>query len=221
MDDSDAFAAPAAYDPYQLPDLNYWCQMPFWTSFELTCLSCGFDPHRLGALTFEDRQQEAALWNFLFTRRFFIDRHIEASHLDEHIGPIEGIVFLDQRGHEVIPALLSYCHLHSDKRTNWAAMCRIQSRALSEAHTELRKLTAQLASNSVSKPQSVSALQNKLKTVQRILTGVAKHQYGYNPKAARSTAPGQIVEDCAEENITVSPDTVRSHLREGAEQLED
>lgn len=208
------------YDPYRSPDYTFWCRSPFWNAEELTYLSLGFDPWLLPELSLDERLAEPEIWQAISRRYFLISRHIEANQLSEKIGPLEGLRFLEGIGEEVVGPLIDYLEEFADQRTNLAALCNVQAHALSEMHRQIRVLTSKLEASESDRPQEMSGLKKKLHKVQGILAGVAVAQYNYRPSALRNKAPSQIVEDCQFVGLSVSDDTVRLHLREGAEQLD-
>ncbi|TXH49242.1 MAG: hypothetical protein E6Q93_25410 [Burkholderiaceae bacterium] len=53
-------------------------------------------------------------------------------------------------------------------------------------------------------------------TLLKLVIGMAIGGYGYEPEAARSKTPGEIVADLAKRGIAVSDDTVRKYLKEAA-----
>jgi hypothetical protein len=53
----------------------------------------------------------------------------------------------------------------------------------------------------------------------KLVIGMAIKGYTYDPSAAKSDAPGEIVEDLAECGLEIDPDTVRKYLKMGAELL--
>lgn len=209
-----------AYDPYAMADLSYWCKMPYWTSAELTFLSCGYDPRKLGQMTPLDRSHEPALWDYLERRHMLIVRFISAGHLFDRITPMEGVMFLSDIQEPVIDPLLDFCHQQGYKRTNWRALYRTQTTELNEAKKQIAALQRQVQEIAEDSSHEAGALWNKLQKTQDILLGLAMYQYAYDPKALRSGVPKQISEDCAHENVSVSDDTIRNNLREAAERLE-
>lgn len=54
-------------------------------------------------------------------------------------------------------------------------------------------------------------------TLLKLVIGMAKGAYSYDPNQSKSDVPKEIVDDLARHGITVSPDTVRKYLKEGAE----
>ena len=54
-------------------------------------------------------------------------------------------------------------------------------------------------------------------TFQKLVIGMAKGGYGYDPKAAKSPIPVQISADLAKMGIMITDDTVRKYLKAAAE----
>lgn len=75
----------------------------------------------------------------------------------------------------------------------------------------LQRLIASLDTDSV-KPLSTTERNSLLK----IVIGMAIGGYGYDPKAAKSPVPKQIMDDLASLGVSIDNDTVRNHLREAA-----
>lgn len=208
------------FDLYRSPDYKFWCRLPFWTTVELTYLSFGFDPLLMQGLSAEDRNSEPEVWYAIESRYFLISRHIEANQFSEKNGPLAGIEFLLGIGEEVFGPLASYLERYADQRTNLAGLCSMQAKALQKMSEQVRMLTAELEATEDAHPQAISGLKNKLQKAQAILAGVAMAQYRFRPNAARNKAASQIVEDCRDVGLSVSDDTVRNNLREGAEQFD-
>ena len=59
----------------------------------------------------------------------------------------------------------------------------------------------------------------ELATLHRLIIGMATKFYGYDASASRSPIPTRIVNDLADFGLELSPETVRTHLREASKLL--
>jgi hypothetical protein len=66
------------------------------------------------------------------------------------------------------------------------------------------------------RPQSTRQRDNML----RLIAAMAIDKYGYDPKANKSLAPGHISEAASDLGFSITPETVRSYLQQGAQDLE-
>ena len=96
-----------------------------------------------------------------------------------------------------------------------------QSRALeSEQHVEtlakrVNDLEAAIADGAINN----SAATRERDSLLKLVIGMAVGGYGFDPKGGRSPIPAQIATDMQTRGLSLSDDTIRKYLREGAELL--
>ncbi len=85
---------------------------------------------------------------------------------------------------------------------------------LSEKSAETQKLTEELKRVSTS-----SAVTRKMKTLQRLVIGMAADKFHYNPENIQNSAISNIKSALDRQGISLDEDTIRAHLKESSEFL--
>lgn len=219
------------------PDFGYWAKLPYWNIEEAVALVLGRDPkyaNRKGVqpylnVSWGARQYEQTL--------VIAERAVGMQQLTN--GTIPGPFLAWAKRYDIsVPAELEaavtkYGGFIGDWKTLYdqalaqrdAALERENKLAdmIETAKHQVADLTSQLSTRAAlaatgSKPRK-EADPREVDTLRKLCIGLAIGGYGYNPADRRSTKVPEIVSDLERLGVMVSDDTVRKHLKAGADML--
>jgi hypothetical protein len=109
----------------------------------------------------------------------------------------------------------------TENNEKWAALAKEQQARIGMLLGEVQRLKTPTAGE---KSNSITAHDRALGTRERegllkMIAGMAKVGYRYDPKANRSTVTSEIASDLAQAGVPLDADTVRKRLRDAAELL--
>ena len=189
-------------------DFVYWSKIPRWTLEEATALSFGKAPEFVNSDKVEAYHGQSSFADDYSKRLSLLLRAQEAEELPVSISPAEFISWAEQTGIALPEDLVDAVR---------ASAGRIEDRrSLAAERDELREEVKRLKGEAVrEKPLST----RERETLLKIILGIARGGYGYNPTEGRSPIPKQIADDLATFGILVSDDTVRQKLKDASDTI--
>lgn len=209
-DNRDPVAAALACRPLiQLPPdtpidedaCHFWARMPKWTAEEFLTLAVGRDPRMVSAQTIADNPDHYSVADDLELIDAIGSRDGSAFLLSTGRAPNWWIEWTDQ--HEL--------PFHQPLREAVAKKAKRDAEREAAASTQCEKQPASREGETIGTRQRESLL--------KLIIGMAVGGYGYDPRSLRSPIPAQIATDLEIRGLSLSDDTIRKYLREGADLL--
>ena len=209
-------------DGFESADYEHWARVIFWSAGEATAMALGCEPvsrerdsRRLHSLMQfgSEADQEFVRRAAKMTR--LVERHFGNSHFIVKIEPSKFLFWLrDQRlwiPDGMAEAIAEFDHPLIDWQAR-ATAAETNSEKLAKRVSELEGVIADGAINSSSQTRERDSLL-------KLFIGMAVKGYAYDPKAARSSVASEISIDLQLLGLSLSDDTIRKYLRDGAEIL--
>lgn len=175
-------------------DFVYWSQSPYFTLHEAVLLSLGVEPGSISEDTVEtlaarNTEEQENLWEPL---RYLLRRR-------------EQMLRQFRRGS-------SRVQISPRDLFAWFEVVQL------EIHPEFKSMYLDsLAKSQGTERGAPKADKREIDTICQLFAAMAIEYYGYDPHSARSPVPREIVELAASMGISIPDDTVRKHLRRGAD----
>lgn len=180
-----------------------WSQLALWTLQEAVVLTLGKNPDTWSSL---DDTVEFSLLGMRFAKlRRRISRAKDARELTDPVSPKEFIAWADTNGVSIPPWFKQ--NVDQGQATD--------PKGLYETSHQLSAVTSELEGLKVPDRPVGGKERN---TFLKLVLGMALRGYGYDPHASRSPKAKEIAEDLAELGIPLDEDTVRTKLREAADE---
>ena len=187
-------------EPFANAEYDHWVRQPAWSMEEATALLLGKDPDVIDLLAlrnFNGAIGFAAKFNRLLYK---LQEAKERGELSENVPPMALIAWA--RAHQIeVPSELT-----ASIEAHIAGMPK-QHPQETQGEPDGRAVT----------PNERTAWAKEKESLLKMVIAMAIRGYGYDPRALKSDVPGEIVNDLAELGISLDGDTVRKHLRAGAE----
>lgn len=215
MSDSDPVILPRWL---RRPDYQHWARLDRWKNFEVVGLAMGFSPDPSIRPSTRAALVKSAI-DDAFARRLenttrLVDRYFASARI-RSVAPETCLAWMrDQRlwiPEGMAEAIEEYCRPFVD----WKTRCEAAETAARDAALRIDELEAELARGAIGESSSTRERDSLLK----LFVGMAVEQYGFDPKAIRSPVAMQIASDVARAGLSITDDTIRKYLREGAELL--
>jgi hypothetical protein len=200
---------------------RFWARAKVWTKEECLALALGAEPiyeapddplrsyradHRSGdQREYEERMDRMAV---------LIVRHFGHLPHGATITPTVFLHWLKELELWIPDGMAEAVERFDGSAVDWKVRAETAERSLDEVHTRLAGLEAQRLTGADA-PVATRERESLLKLV----IGMAIGGYGFDPKASRSPIPAQIASDLQTGGLSITDDTVRKYLREGAELL--
>lgn len=218
MTDESAVILPAGMTP---ANYRFWARAKVWTKEECLALALGAEPideapddpldsyradrRSADQREFEERRDRMAV---------LIVRHFRHSPNGAQITPTVFVNWLRELELWIPDGMAEAVQRFDGNAVDWKARAETAERSLDEVHTHLAGLEAQRLTGADA-PVATRERESLLKLV----IGMAVGGYGFDPKASRSPIPAQIASDLQTRGLSMTDDTIRKYLREGAELL--
>lgn len=174
-------------------DEDVWASFEFWDYLDIEYLILDIDPDKLAVhdtldLTELQKEKRRKL-------RRILDRLRQRSGNRQSIRPLDAIAHLQRVGHNFPERLVD----------------AVQTAARAKETESENKRSAW-------KPNQESALQKEVKTLRKVLLGVAVERFRYSPED-RSSGVSNMADCLIERGISVHTDTLRKHLQIAHQEL--
>lgn len=225
------------HQPWAKADFSHWSKAADWTLDEAIALSFGKAPEhvtweKVTPLTVISpfagqyaRRRDLALralrWKQLFDPVFPGIFLAWAKRIDIAVPPeleaavaARGVQIADWRSlfEDQKKAYESHREMYERHVNDWKDAVRQRDEFIDELKTEIRQLQA---APSPEKPLGTRERENLL----RLVIGMAIGGYGHKPSDKRSSTASDVTSDLLEAGLSISDDTVRKYLQEGADLL--
>ena len=175
-------------------DYEYWVKLATWEIYQATALLLGRRPDDIDITAIENHSHDC-----IFAKKYVnLFRLIENWHwkpeLPRTSGPREFLAWA-KKFQVSVPEGLS------------SAFEEVHTLENMERDVELNDLPA----------RSKSAATKERNSILKLVLGIAKAQYGYDPNPARSSTTTQICEDLDSVGLSLDPQTIRKILKEAAD----
>lgn len=181
-------------------DFDHWSRAAYWTIDEAIALSFGKEPEVVMWQKIEPLKDKTSFAKSFAKRRDLANRARLTKKLSEPVVPALFLIWANEMNIELPTALVSEIEKLSAKITNWEA-----------AYQKLKAEFDGLTEKSNIKPESTRKTENLLQA----FTAIATDAYGYDPEAAKSTAPADIARALQHHGKEIDPKTIRTWLKEG------
>lgn len=181
-------------------DFVHWSKAVYWTIDEAIALSFGKEPEAVTWQKIEPLKNKTAFAKGFAKRRDLASRAVLAKKLSEPVLPAHFLAWANEMNIELPSVLVSEIEKLGATRINWEA-----------AYQKLKAEFDTLAEKSNLKPESTRKTENLLQA----FAAIAIDAYGYDPDAAKSTAPADIAKALQQHGKDVDPKTIRTWLKEG------
>ncbi len=222
-----AVAAEAAMF-YNLPDamadIRHWSRAAYWTLEEATALALGRDPARVNSKALAAYKDRSGLPSRYFRQLDLAKRALWAGQLYDPVLPTVYLAWAKRMQLEMAADLVGSVEELGLPIADWKSLYETASAALTAQEAATRRaletvtlLQGELAATRTEVAQSLGTRERE--SLLKLVIGMAKKGYSYDPAALRSDRVPEIVGDLERCGIALSADTVRKYLRQGAELL--
>lgn len=191
------------HEPRAVADFAHWSKMPIWTPDEATALSLGKAPEVVNWETIKPHVLELPFADRYSKRRALLLRAAGAGELRE-IPPGTFVAWSERRGVDVPPELKNAVRAAQQGIEDWDSL-----------RAERDDLKSKLANVERDKPPST----RERGTLYKMIIGMAKRKYRYDPNAGKQHAARSIMADLEQCGLSVTHDTILKYLREAAAEL--
>jgi len=221
-------AAAEAKKFYHLPDatadFRHWSKASYWTVEEATALALGKDPSRVNSQVLTSYKGLGGLPSQFIRHLDLAKRAVWAGQLYDPMVPTIYLAWAKRMHIEVATELVDAIEELGLQIGDWKGLYEKAAEALTvqEAATKAAMETAKVLSNELVKARATMAQTlgtRERDSLLKLVIGMAKGGYAYDPAALRSDRVPEIVADLERLGIPLSADTVRKYLREAAEHL--
>ncbi len=199
---------------FSAPEANanfaHWSKVDLWTLDEATALSLGKAPEVVGYGSLVNRglEDRSPFTRAYMNRRHLLTRAKEAGTLEFPVLPAAYVSWAEQRGvalpEDLISAVASAGYRIEERNTLLA-----ERDSLLEV---VQRLQMEAAKEKPLNPKERNSLQ-------RMVLGMAKVNYGYDPTKERNSAVTRIARDLEGVELDVGDDTVRRRLKEANDEV--
>ena len=214
MDDPISSPVFEIVEPLSAAEFTYFARARFWSNDEATCLALGVDPRckepaqRAFKLATGDKKRQLLRFIYDHARlKALLDRHF-LQHDERNRTPRFWIDWLSQMKLPCPDVLVAAVAEYGGPAIDWKQRAERAVADLEAANQRIGELEKAIVDGTL-----------KRETMLRVIVGIALEQYHYEPTKGRNTAAKQISEDLALHGISVTDDTIRKFLNEGAELL--
>lgn len=198
--------------PFSQTDLKQWAKMPFWNTFEASCLTYGFEPNSISQI---DRSELEKYPDDLSKVEFRIElfsRAIEMEELSRQIRPAEALDYLDARD-ETYPGILKEI---TSKIKHFGTLVGFEQGKLRETLQAISDIKPSL-NDSLSPPQK-AGMTKKIDSLERLLLTVCVEFVCFDPDKPQNPTFKMIEQAMHQHEIKpLKPDTIRAHLHRSAD----
>ena len=189
---------------------------------EATALGLGACP-RITTVLVRNRERSSlrpGLDDLRFLNRYLNLRTLTERHFGTHpqrkrITPTGFVTWLRELHLFVPPGLQAAVARHSEPLVDWQAEANRLRGERDDFQGRVSLLEATLADGAV----NTSAQTRERDSLLKLVIGMACGGHGYDAKGGRSPIAGQIASDLQTRGLSLSEDTIRKYLREGADLL--
>jgi hypothetical protein len=218
--------------PHAAADFVHWSKMAHWTLDEAVALSFGKAPE---VVNWEQVRKYLQLSPFAVEYMRRREIAVRAASWKQLYDPVLPTIFLAwaKRIEIEVPAALVEAVAKRDRIADWKSMYdelvatyeereKVWQDALETREgltTSLQLRITELEAQRVNESPEKSLGTRERDTLLKIVIGMAREGYKYDPKSSRSNIPQEIADDLAKHGIPLDVDTVRKWLRQAAEFL--
>ena len=227
-------------------DFEFWARQSYWTADEGLLLLFGRDPRRVSVSALEKTRFASPLARKFFDERQIVERAIVMKQIAKSNVPTFFLGWAERTGFEIPTELKRIIRERGEQIADWKThvdslhetiegykkivdgksqiidQSRELYQALEREKEGYQKLIAALrdkcdALETRSQPESLGTRERN--TLLKLVIGMAKGGYGFDPRQSRNPATADIVGDLNRLGLDVSADTVLKWLRAGADLL--
>ena len=224
--------------PRAKPDLEFWSKASVWTLEEATALSLGRDP---GFINWKSMESQTLISSFAHAYKNVRELVLRAKQVGQLFEPVlPGFFIAWAKRIEIYfpPELEELIRAKGHQIANWQDMYNQIRTELGEHQESTGRLLAGKDRVVAVKDEEIAQLRERIEalladshqrsaqdkplgtrekeSLLKLIIGMAKKGYSYDPGAARSEAIPDIVGDLQRCGVALDQDTVRKWLREAA-----
>ena len=206
----------------EAPDYAFWARAKKWSEEEATLLAVGCDPasvrglqNRIMHMQHSTNTDEQMFSLRLAQMSVLVDRHFGIPHFHVTIGPTEFVSWLQDMKIWVPPGMAEAVGTFDRPPVDWQSRAVESERRAETSAKRVTDLEAAIADGAI----NASSATRERDSLLKLVIGMAIGGYGYDPRGMRSPVPAQIATDLQTRGLSLSDDTIRKYLREGAELL--
>jgi hypothetical protein len=207
-------AAQPFNQPYARADVSRWAKMAYWAPDEAVALSLGRDPR---FANWEKLQQLVQSSRFAYSyaaQREIVMRARDMGQLWGKTPPALFLAWTERRQFSMPDDLSEAVKAIGTPAVDWKTLfdqSQLQVEALSKRIEELEREKSRAETERLGTRERESLL--------KLIIGMARGGYGYDPSAGRSSTAKEIASDLASVGLSLDEDTVRKYLAAGKELL--
>ncbi|MBL0320178.1 MAG: hypothetical protein IPP74_12955 [Alphaproteobacteria bacterium] len=215
--------------PTAFADYDFWSKAAYWELEEALSLSFGRNPYLVNWNNLEQYIRQSPFVGRFLKLKELIERAHDHGQLSDPISPKYYIEWIQRYDIEFPPELeeLVLGIGNKPKRTSTSTNIKIehdkmigekdaQILSLRNEIDDLNKQISQLTEEQLSSSQKRSATK-KIKTLQKIVLGLAISKYRYNFQSQKNTCTTRIIGDLDTAGFSIDDQTLLDHLREAYE----
>lgn len=227
--------------PHAKAEFQYWVTQPDWGLEDIVALSLSKDPRIVCSDKFVHGTRGTEFSTAYFTRLETVERHHSAGELDTRTRPSKVIEWAEEYDFSLPQELIELVRNLEERRmekhkifaaapaapmppasTDEPAESPVNGQEAGSPKRDASKLANddQLAISKRSKKDvDRRLLTRERETLQALLAAIAIAKYQYNSDDAKSKVPQLVVKLLKNHGLTISAQTIRNHLKDGAELL--
>lgn len=195
------------------PDYDHWCNMARWEWKDAAALSVGLEPRNLSDEIVDAKEFSPALRTKYRNRLHLVENHVQAGRIDHYSAPSEFLSWAKSNGVSYPKELEETVEASGGLIADWRLQCE-------KLVAENAALKLQIENLSNAKPVSLASeclRSGERSSLLKMVRGMAREKYAYDPSSKRSNAALQIKSDVEKQGLKIDEDTVRKWLKKAFE----
>ncbi len=205
--------------PAARADFDYWSKASFWTVEEATALSFGRDPRTVDLKAVRRFADVSPFAQSFVDRLKLLERARITGQLGGQTAPPVALAWARRMQIAVPDELTQAVENIGAQVADWKTLYDREKQKLEEAQAELATLRSAGANGSPAALGERSFGTRERESLLKLVIGMAIKGYAHQPSAGRAPTATEIASDLAKLGLSLSDDTIRKYLREGAELL--
>lgn len=216
--------------PQARADFSHWAKCSFWTIEEAVAVTLGRDPAAIHSV---DLNVYVTVSPFVMRYARLLDlarRAVGWKQLSPNVAPGNFLTWAKRYDIEVPAELEQAVGLYGKFLGDWKTLydgarqreleaAQLAVKLNAEVEAQLKTIEALKSAQASSAKSSKGGDPREIESLRKLCIGMAVTGYKYDPAAKRSDRISEIVGDLASLGISLDADTVRRHLKAGAELL--
>lgn len=215
--DSEPVAMPVCLNA---ADFSHWARASRWEGMEFIALALGCEPIDTSSLNeLHRRARSGAETEKAFVQRLERMHRLVERQFDDlryfFRKPSDLLQWMRERKLWIPDGMAEAIDEFDQSAIDWRARAKTAEHTVASLTSRVSELEAAIADGVI----NTSSQTRERESLLKLVIGVAVEQYNFDPRANRNTAAAEIASDLQLCGLSLTDDTIRKYLREGAELL--